>query len=217
MRHLRFVRVRRLLAHGAALMGTAAAFACGGAAPEAPAAACSTTPRVLTDLPLARFASGIAVDDSHVWLDMNGVWKIPRAGGTLEKVSTAPPDTNLAGAKQRFEDSTHIYTVEDGVGIVRIPKNGDDPEIVATPDVSDQSFVMVLDGGFVYWTSSAGRLMRVAKTGGRPTTLAAFGPYDDDDYQGLLAVGVHEAFFAASPPGYRSHDDDPLLLVSVCK
>lgn len=192
-----------------------------GADDSVPAASCTFMPEMIVEVPEARWAEAIALHQQHVYLRLRGsVVRVPKTGGPLEPFSDTPPVSLIERPTlPEISEGEYIYTLDHHFGeIVRVKRDGSSREPLANADVESDSFVMALHGPWLYWTSSNGTLHRVPKAGGVASTmLASFGPYDDDDYRGLLAVDADGVFFLVGPPGRRSSDSDPLWLARACR
>jgi hypothetical protein len=163
-----------------------------------------------------RGASGIALDDGHVYLKAPlGVFFAPKTGGAL-----APFD-GVAPPFPRTDSVTDgVYEYRGGSeGLARVSADGTSVAVAAPENVCDECFAITLRRGALYWTGADGILMGAPVGTGLPWVLDQAGGSDcDDDYEGLaVAADDTGIYWIAGDPGQRTSDEQPLTLYRTCR
>ncbi|MCC7000388.1 MAG: hypothetical protein IT370_37670 [Deltaproteobacteria bacterium] len=132
----------------------------------------------VTQLASPRFAIAIAADSSHVYWSggvAGVIERVARTGGTPEPVAKVPE----AGIGEIALDGSHLYFVvlrklgEDGA-LARVPLSGGAVEVLYTGGrvqglaLGEGQVFCTVDGG----SEGDGKVVRVAKVGGKPETIA---------------------------------------------
>jgi hypothetical protein len=143
-----------------------------GAASDAGAAICgSGQPAIVARGQIN--AMGIAVDATSIyWTTASGadtgggLWKMPVAGGTIEKLTSADAPTRLA------LDSSTVYAATGTANpkLIAVPKAGGASRVVATP--TNQVHYLTVDATSLYWSDSSS-INKVALAGGVPLLVAS--------------------------------------------
>jgi hypothetical protein len=108
----------------------------------------------------------LAVDDTYVYF-ATGVWGEGEAIRRVMRETEGEPDVELlddsGGAYAIAIDGTHVYAADNAGGtIYRIPKEGGEPEVLATDQ--PYPFDIAVDSEAVYWISETdGTVHKVAK------------------------------------------------------
>ncbi len=130
--------------------------------------------------------------DSFYWGSDGLLWKMPRSGGkALELLNTRQ------AVGQMRVDADNLYWAAGQLAgeIMKLPKSGGEPIVLAPHQALTNGFIMVgdlaLDADDVYWSelegsARVGRLQRVPKAGGGAITLASHVPY------GPMSIAVVE-------------------------
>lgn len=116
----------------------------------------------------------LAQDETYLYLATtpSGLLRVDKSGGTLESLSKDDSGVTCVGV-----DASHVYYSLATAGEVkRIPKNGGAAETLVTgmPDPDN----LAVDDTYVYWINESedapagASLMRMAKSGGTPLSLA---------------------------------------------
>lgn len=119
------------------------------------------------------YPSALAADTATVyWGDAGGIHSIPRTGGTPTTLAAAGPGNSLA------VDSTNIFWVDTSGGVMKAALTGGPTTSIAQVSIFNGNSAdrLVLDSTSVYWTeydTTAGKIRKVAKTGGAVATLAS--------------------------------------------
>jgi hypothetical protein len=132
------------------------------------------TPPVETVLAFSQPAvAGVAADSQHAyWVTKRGsVARIPKAGGAVELMATAPGQPNVLAL-----DGTDVYFLSSGPAgegqVLRMPKSGGNPVVLAGGQFEPNA--IALDDNAVYWTNFGdGSVHSVPKLGGQDRILAA--------------------------------------------
>jgi hypothetical protein len=163
----------------------------------------STTP---VELARATYVTSLAVDTTHVyWLDEtqpNPAIGCGRFAGEAHKISKSGGfDITLAAGincpMTLAVDGTSLYysnwAQTDANPVVKLSKNGGFPQVIGRTGGAQ----IVVDPSYVYWISTAGDLVRTAKTFILPRTIAA---------------GVNHAIVGADALGvyFWRRQDEPL-------
>lgn len=132
-----------------------------------------------TDLATAQEAPGaIAMDAARVyWVAGDAIMSAPIAGG--------PPATIVSNAGHPSAvavDGANVYWVDTGGAVMRVSKGGGSPvTLVPSNAPVGASMGMAVDDADIFWTRgvtkggsnlSLGSVLKVAKTGGTPVTIA---------------------------------------------
>jgi hypothetical protein len=126
--------------------------------------------------------SGLAVVGNELFIASPG--RFDTTGRIATVTNLMPGNDVFSTMKTRpvivAADGQHVYFTEQSKSnVVRIEKNGANQEEIAT----NQGNVLHIevDDGFVYWTSDAGRILRLdKKTPGKPITVADNEPTPTD-------------------------------------
>lgn len=180
-----------------------------------PPTACHMSTQVVSSA--ARGATGVALDDRHVYLKTRlGVFFAPKAGGSLAPFdgvapAFARPDAVADGAYEyRRQADTVVRVSATSTSIVVGPSE---------QDVSDECFAITLRRGALFWTGADGVLMGASVQVGSPSVLDQAGGSDcDDDYEGLaVAADDTGIYWIAGDPGQSVSDEKPLTLYRTCR
>jgi hypothetical protein len=119
-------------------------------------------------------------------------------------------------------DSSHVYWREaSDVGqlaqLRRAPRAMLAPVEVLGEVSDDDAFALTADRTHIYWSDASGAVQRMLKAGGPVERIATGGRFDDDDYDGAIAVLGDSVYWYAGRPGGFANDDAPLALLRACK
>lgn len=146
----------------------------------------------------------VVVDDTHVYFSSHSariVGRVPKAGGTTELLAS-----NTSAVQVGIDDA-HVYWVDQGAEpytLLRAPKGGGEPEILAADVPNRPERVVVLDDG-IYLPidrpagstaagEARGRVLRYPKAGGVAVELTSHAePF------GSLAVDEGFVYVATCP------------------
>ena len=132
------------------------------------------------DLATSQKAPGAAASDGTriYWVAGDAVMSAPIAGGAPTTAAS-----NLAYPAAVAVDATHVFWVDAGGAVMKAPKAGGAAvTIVSGVATIGTAMGMAVDDTDIYWTRAVtkissnqvlGSVMKVAKTGGAPTTIAA--------------------------------------------
>lgn len=203
---------------------------CGSEPPVPPSSALLTVPPCSEGVPsttegslttqvissAGRGASGMALDDGHVYLkSAQGVFSALKTGGPLTPFDGVAP---LFPRADSVTDGASEYRVGSG-GLVRVSTDGSAVAVAPGAIVSEECFAITQRLGALYWTGADGILSGATVRNGSPRVLDSAGGSDcDDDYEGL-AVAADETgvYWIAGEPGQRTSDEQPLTLYRTCR
>ena len=154
-------------------------------------------------VPIATTPSGpaqVAADQTHVYWTLaleesNSVVRIPRQPeASSESLS---PDVREASGITLDDSFVYVTSVNE---IVRIPKQGGAPEVLAGSQFQPTGIAVY--GDLVYWTSGSGEVLSTLKTGGAEPTVIATA----QDSPTLVVVDEEQIYWtnAGDAPGSGS-------------
>jgi hypothetical protein len=179
----------------------------GGCTPCAPPVVVATFPAVEA---AEQLVVGFLIDaDSVYWVDQtNGVFRAPKSGGSF---TLLPGTAGVLGDGLAVDDDglyLCLPSPDQGVGqLVRTAKDGSDPVTLAADEAC---FGVAVDGGDVFWATSAG-IMRADKTTGAGPTLIADMAATSGAAPSYFAAGASGVWWIETPSG--NSEATPLLAV----
>lgn len=136
-------------------------------------------------------ANGLGVDDKYIyWVQTDGIYKIAKSGGNIEKVYTAPNGQNTTDLKM---DAENFYFKQGDSyrELYKLPKTGGEAKQIAK-DVSQfwlgEKEIVLLR----YFYSFEPHLIKIDKNGQNETEL------DKDGYLSDLIVGKNKIYLSDS-------------------
>lgn len=139
------------------------------------------------------------VDDTHVYLANRWtINKVPINGGLPERVHHA-----LENIVHMATDGTHVYWIDAGANVFKVPTEGGAPTILNTLFTGGPAGPIAVAHGFVYWMTRYDTIKKVSTAGGDEVTIAAGLPFLSD-------FVVDDAFIY-----FSEHDTGNVKKVSV--
>lgn len=119
-------------------------------------------------------------------------------------------------------DGSHVYwreasDVAHPAQLRRAPRVTLAPVEVLGEVSDDDAFALTADATHIYWSDNSGVVQRMPKAGGPAERIASGGRFDDDDYDGAIAVLGDSVYWYAGPLGGFANDDTSLALLRACK
>ena len=120
----------------------------------------------------AEYASGFALDTTHIYWGTNGyLQQTPLGGGAVTHLTPGgwgitPKEWGVAA------DATFVYWTDQAKGLFKVPIGGGEPITIATAGISNPGGI-VIDATTLYWANAQSTIQKIPLAGGSVTTLAA--------------------------------------------